>query len=368
MSAPLLTIGIEEEYQIIDPDTRELRSDAQQLLKLSQTALPDQVRPEFLQSQVEVGTRICRDIQEARHELIRMRRSIWRMAEREGLWVAAAGTHPFSFWEHQEISPFGPYPELALFLQDVGRRLLTFGLHIHIGIPDRELLIQVMNQIRYFLPYLLALSVSSPFWHSRDTGLKSYRSVLFESLPRTGIPSRFDSYTAYDNYVETLLATNSIAAPNHIWWDVRPSEKFPTLEVRVADMCTLVEETLCLTALVQAITAKLIRLQQTNPSRPVYGTHLLEENKWRAVRYGVDGKLIDFDKNQEMPFSTLVEDMLAWVDDVVDDLGSRAEVEYANTILYQGTSADRQLAVHRRTGSFQAVVDQIVEETRAGIE
>jgi len=367
MITPSLTIGVEEEYQIIDPTTRELRSYVQRFLERGQTVLPDQIRPEFMQSQVEVGTRICRNIQEARRELIRMRRSIWALAKREGLWVAAAGTHPFSSWARQEVSPFGRYPELARFLQDVGRRLLIFGMHIHVGIEDRELLIEVMNQIRYFLPHLLALSTSSPFWHGRDTGLKSYRSVVFESLPRTGIPQQFDSYADYRSYVDTLLTTGSIDEPTHIWWDVRPSEKFPTLEVRIPDMCTRVEETLCLAALVQAIVAKLVHLRQANQTWRVYRKNLLDENKWRAVRYGIAEKLIDFGKTKEVPLPALIEELLAWVDDVVDKLGSRAEAEYARTILRQGTSADRQLAVYRRTGDFRAVVDHVIEETQEGL-
>jgi carboxylate-amine ligase len=368
MTIPSLNIGIEEEYQIIDPATRELRSYVQRFLEQGQTVLPDQIRPEFLQSQVEAGTRICDDIHEARRELIRMRRSIWEMAEREGLWVAAAGTHPFSSWQRQQVSPFGRYPELARFLQDVGRRLLIFGMHVHIGIEDRELLIDVMNQFRYFLPHLLALSTSSPFWHGRDTGLKSYRSVVFESLPRTGIPQQFGSYADYRHYVDTLLVTGSLAEPTHIWWDVRPSEKFPTLEVRIPDMCTRVEETLCLAALVQAIAAKLVQLRQANQSWRIYRKNLLDENKWRAVRYGIEGKLIDFGKGKEVVFAALVEELLALLDDVVDDLGSRAEVEYAYTILRGGASADRQLAVYRDTGDFQAVVDHVVEETQEGLE
>jgi carboxylate-amine ligase len=367
MNTPSLTIGIEEEYQIIDPVTRELRSYVQQFIERGQAVLPDQIRPEFLQSQVEAGTRICHNIQEARRELTRMRRSIWELAEHEGLWVAAAGTHPFSSWARQEVSPFGRYPELARFLQDVGRRLLVFGLHVHIGIENRVHLIQVMNQIRYFLPLLLSLSTSSPFWHGRDTGLKSYRSVVFESLPRTGIPPRFDSYADYRHYVNTLLATGSIAEPTHIWWDVRPSEKFPTLEVRIPDMGTRVEETLCIAALVQAVVAKLLRLRQANKSWHVYRKHLLDENKWRAVRYGIEGKLIDFAKSEELPCPALIERLLAWVDDVVDELGSRAEVEYAYTILSQGTSADRQLAVYREAGDFRAVVDRVVGETMEGL-
>ena len=368
MVTPSLNIGIEEEYQIIDPATRELRSYVQRFLERGQIVLPDQVRPEFLQSQVEVGTRICDNVQEARHELIRVRRSIWQMARREGLWVAAAGTHPFSFWEHQQISPFGRYPELGRFLQDVGRRLLVFGLHIHIGIENHDLLLDTMNQIRAFLPLLLCLSTSSPFWHGRATGLKSYRSVVFESLPRTGIPQQFGSYADYRHYVDVLLATGSIDEPTHIWWDVRPSEKFPTLEIRITDMGTRIEETLCLVALVQAISAKLIRLRQSHRSWPVHRKCLLDENKWRAVRYGIEGSLIDLGQAREVRVPTLVEQLLSWLDDVMDELGSRREIEYARTILTEGTSADRQLDVYRRTGDLRAVLDHVVEETQEGLD
>jgi glutamate---cysteine ligase / carboxylate-amine ligase len=368
MRQPSLTIGIEEEYQIIDPETRELRSYVQQFLEQGQAVLPDQIHPEFMQSQVEAGTQVCRDIQEARQEVIRMRRLILDLAENEGLWVAAAGTHPFSSWARQEVSPFGRYPELVRFLQDVGRRLLVFGMHVHIGLEDEELRIEVMNQFRYFLPHLLALSTSSPFWHNRNTGMKSYRSVVFENLPRTGIPPQFSSWAEYRRYVDALLTTGSIAEPTHVWWDVRPSEKFPTLEVRIPDMCTRVEETLCLVALTQAIVAKLVQLRRVNQSWRLYRKHMIDENKWRALRYGCGGKLIDFGKLEEVAFPTLIEEILEWVDDVVDELGSRAEVEYARTILEEGTSADRQLAVYRRTGNLRAVVDHVVAETQEGVK
>lgn len=367
MIEPSLTIGIEEEYQIIDPETRELRSYVQQFLEQGHAVLPDQLRPEFLQSQIEAGTQICADITEARTELLRIRRSILELAENAGLWVAAAGTHPFSSWVKQQVSPFGRYPELVRFLQDVGRQLLVFGMHVHVGIEDHELLIEIMNQLRYFLPHLLALSTSSPFWHGRETGLKSYRSVVFENLPRTGIPPQFGAFASYRSYVDTLLSTGSIAETTHIWWDVRPSEKFPTLEIRIPDMCTRIEETLCLVAIVQAIVAKLIQLRRANQSWRLYRKHLIDENKWRAIRYGMGGKLIDFGKKEEIPFPDLVEEILTWIDDVVDDLDSRKEVEYAYTILSDGTSADRQLAVYRDTGDLQAVVDHVVGETRDGL-
>ncbi len=367
IAAPTLNIGIEEEYQIIDPATGGLCSYVQRFLEHGRIVLPDQIRAEFLQSQVEAGTHICDTVKDARRELVHMRRSILEMADREKLLVAAAGTHPFSSWARQEVSPFGRYPELARFLQDVGRRLLVFGLHVHIGIEDRALCIEVMNQIRSFLPLLLCLSTSSPFWHGRDTGLKSYRSVVFESLPRTGIPPQFGSYADYRRYVDTLLATGSIAEPTHIWWDVRPSAKFPTLEVRIPDMCTRVEEALCLVALVQAISTKLVQLRMAHRTWPIHRKHLLDENKWRAVRYGIEGKLIDIDRAQEVPVPELVERLLAWLGDVVDELDSRAEIEHVHTILSQGTSADRQMAVYRETGDFRAVVDHVVKETHEGL-
>ena len=367
MTEPSLNIGIEEEYQIIDPQTREMRSYVQQFLEQGRAILPNQIRAEFLQSQVEAGTKVCRDVAEAREELVRVRRSMLQLAEDAGLWVAAAGTHPFSSWVRQRVSPFGRYPELVRFLQDVGRQLLIFGMHVHIGIEEKELLIDVLNQLRYFLPHLLALSTSSPFWHGRDTGLKSYRSVVFENLPRTGIPPQFEAYASYRNYIDTLLATGSIAEPTHVWWDVRPSERFPTLEIRIPDMCTRVDETLCLVALIQAIAAKLVQLRQANQSWRLYPKHLIDENKWRALRYGTEGKLIDFGKKKEVSFPHLMTEILAWTDDVIDDLGSRREIEYADTILREGTSADRQLAVFRRTDDPRAVVDHLVEETRESV-
>jgi carboxylate-amine ligase len=364
---PKLTLGVEEEYQIIDPSSRELRSYVQRFLEQGKTVLPDQIHAEFMQSQVEVGTRICRDINEVRSELVRVRGSILEMAENEGLWVAAAGTHPFSSWARQEVSPFGRYPELARFLQDVGRRLLIFGMHVHVGIDDADLRIEIMNQLRYFLPHILALSASSPFWHGRDTGLRSYRSVVFQSLPRTGIPQGFRSYADYRSFLDLLLRTGSIDEAGHIWWDVRPSEKFPTLEVRIPDSCTRVEETLCIAALVQAIVAKLVRLRRANQSWRAFPKRMLDENKWRAVRYGVTGKLIDFGRSEEVPFAQLAEEIVALVDDVLDDLGSRQEVEYIFDILSGGSSADRQLQVFGRSGDYRAVVDQVVAETAEGV-
>ncbi|MDX1385475.1 MAG: carboxylate-amine ligase, partial [Thermoanaerobaculia bacterium] len=290
MRSPSLTIGIEEEYQIIDPQTGELTSYVQELLEQGRWVLHEQIKAEFMQSQIEVGSRICRDVGEARQELVRLRREVCELADENGLMVVAASTHPFSEWIRQEVSAGERYTKLEKDFGEVARRLLIFGMHVHIGIEDKDLLIDVMNQAQYFLPHLLALSTSSPFWHGRATGLKSYRSVIFENLPRTGLAPRFDSWRDYQQDIDTLVATGCIDEPTKIWWDVRPHPKFDTLEFRVCDICTRVDEAICITALIQAIVAKLIQLRRRNVSWRLYPRHLITENKWRAVRYGVDGK------------------------------------------------------------------------------
>ena len=366
MSLPNLTLGIEEEYQIIQPDTRELRSYIQEFLEQGRLVLQDQIKGEFLQSQVEVGSHICRNIQEVRAEVVRLRRSICKLAADNGVQVAAASTHPFSTWETQDVNKGERYTQLATDMAELARRMLIFGMHVHVGIEDRELMIDVMNQARYFMPHILALSTSSPFWHGRDTGLKSYRTVIFESMPRTGLPPSLKSWADYQGFIDTLVATGCIDEPTKIWWDIRPHPKFPTLEFRVCDICTKVEEAVCIAAIVQAIVAKLIRLRQNNMSFRPYRHHLITENKWRAVRYGLEGNLIDFGKRQEVPMRFLANEILEFVDDVVDELKSRKEVEYINTILAEGTSADRQLATFRETGELNDVVDRLVRETQEG--
>ncbi len=366
MPLPQLTLGIEEEYMIIDPETRELKSYIQELLEQGRLVLQDQIKAEFLQSQVEVGSHICRNIQEIRCEVVRLRRSIIQLAEQNGLAVAAASTHPFSSWSTQEMSVGERYTQLQTDMAELARRMLIFGMHVHVGIDDRELMIDVMNQARYFLPHLLALSTSSPFWLGRDTGLKSYRTVIFESLPRTGLPPQFDSWAEYHEFLDTLVQTGCIDEPTKIWWDVRPHPKFPTLEFRVADICTKVDEAVCIAALIQSIVAKLIKLRKNNQSWRSYRHHLITENKWRAVRYGIEGRLIDFGRQEEVPLRFLAREVLEFVDDVVDELGCRQEVKYTETILAQGSSADRQLEAYRREGDLKAVVDQLIAETRMG--
>jgi len=368
MKEPSLTIGIEEEYQIIDPETRELTSYVQKFLDQGRHVLQDQIKPEFMQSQVEVGSHICRNVRQVRREVVRLRQSLREVAVANGLRIAAASTHPFSSWHDQSITAGERYTKHVEQMVDVARRLLVFGMHIHVGIEDRDLQIDIMNQARYFLPHLLALSTSSPFWQGRDTGMRSYRSIVFENLPRTGPPPDFSSYAELQRTIAVLIKTGCFDEPTKIWWDIRPHPNFPTLEFRITDICTRVDEAVCLAAVVQAIVAKLIRLRHCNQSWRRYRRHLICENKWRAARYGIEGKLIDFGREEEVPVRFLADELLELVDDVLDDLESRKEVEYINTILETGTSADRQLAVFRETGDLKAVVDSVVAETEEGLD
>ncbi len=368
MKPPSLTIGIEEEYQIIDPETRELRSYISEILEEGRLVLMEQVKPELHQAMVEVGSAVCHTPAELKTELIRLRRTIIELAGNKGLKIAAAGTHPFSSWMEQEITPQERYHGVKQDMQELAQRLLIFGTHVHIGIEDRQFLIDAMNVVRYLLPHMLCLSTSSPYWMGRTTGLKSYRSIIFSNFPRSGIPRTFNSWEEYMSIVETLVNTNTIPDGSKIWWDVRPNTSYPTLEFRICDVCTRVDEAICMAAIFQAIIAKLWKLRRDNMTFRIYPTELLEENKWRAVRYGLDGKLIDFGKQEELPARELIREMIEWfIGDVVDELGSRKEVEYAYHILQEGSSADRQIATYQRTGDFKAVVDQLVRETSEGV-
>lgn len=367
MSLPRFTIGIEEEYQIIDPRSRELTSYVQEFLDQGRVVLKDQIKPEFLQSQIEVGSTICHSMQEARDELVRLRRAVVNVAEANGYRVAAASTHPFSRWSEQEITPSERYLKHRRELAHIARRLLVFGMHVHVGIDDPDLRIDLMDQARYFLPHLLALSTSSPFWHGVDTGLKSYRSIVFGNMPRTGPPPDFSSWSEYQRFVKLLIDTNCIVDATRIWWDIRPHPTFPTLEFRVTDICTRVDEAICVAALIQAVVAKLYKLRRNNQSWRRYRHHLIEENKWRAVRHGIQGNLLDFGKGVEVPLRDLVEELLEMVADVVAELGIETEIGYVETILDLGTSADRQLAVWKETRDLKAVVDHVVAETKEGL-
>jgi carboxylate-amine ligase len=366
--AHAFTVGVEEEFQIVDPVTWELRSHVSELLASGASSLGDQIKPELHQSIVEVGTRICEDVAQLRGEILRTRRELVAAADRVGLCVAAAGTHPFSNWMDQMLSPGDRYQHLVEELQQLARSLLIFGLHVHVAVPDRSEAIDLMNAARYFLPHLLALSTSSPFWVGRDTGLKSYRTAIFRRFPRTGIPDRFGSWGEYENYVALLVELHCIDNPKKIWWDLRPHPNFGTLEFRICDVPTDPRATLAIAALAQAIIVKLHRLYEKNQGFRLYRRTLIEENKWRAARWGLDGQLIDFGRRVEVPMRDLAIELLEFVDDVVDDLGSREAASYVRTILRDGTSADQQLRVFRETGDLRAVVRFVVEETRRGIE
>ena len=361
------TLGVEEEFQIVDPQSGDLRSHVSELLASSAPMLGDQIKREMHQSIVEVGTRICADVRELREEIFRNRRELSSAAERVGLAVAAAGTHPFSRWEDQIISPGVRYDNIVEELQQLARSLLIFGLHVHVGLPDRSVMIDLMNEVRYFLPHLLALSTSSPFWMGRDTGLKSYRTTIFRRFPRTGVPDHFESWSEYENYIQLLVDLHSIDDAKKIWWDVRPHPTFGTLEFRVCDVPTSPEVAVMLGALVQAIVVKLYNLRVRNQGFRIYRRALIEENKWRAARYGLDGKLIDFGRRAEVPMRDLAVELLEFIDDVVDELGSRKEVDYVHTVLREGTSADQQLAVFRRTNDLKAVVHHVIRQTRDGV-
>jgi glutamate---cysteine ligase / carboxylate-amine ligase len=367
MKPPSLTLGIEEEYQIIDPSTRELRSYITEILQGDHVIL-EEIKPELHQSMVEIGSKVCRTPSDVRNELVRLRGGVMDLAARSGLAIVAAGTHPFSSWITQEITPLERYMGVKADLADLAQQLLIFGTHIHVGIEDKEFMIDAMNVSRYLLPHVLCLSTSSPFWMGRRTGLKSYRSIIFRNFPRTGIPPILRSYGDYDELLQSLVRTRSIPDGSKIWWDVRPHHAYPTLEFRVCDVCTRVEEAVCCAAILQAVVAKLWKLRRDNMTYRIYPSAMIEENKWRAVRFGLDGKLIDFGKEQEQPARELIRELIEWfIDDVVDELGSRREVEYAFKILREGTSADRQLATYDETGDLKAVVDRLIGETAEGV-
>jgi carboxylate-amine ligase len=361
------TLGIEEEFQTIDPVTRNLRSHMSKLVEDGKITLKERVKAEMHQAVVEVGTNICHNIREAREEVTYLRRMILDLAEKQDLQVAAAGTHPFADWVDQLITPDPRYDQIIDEMRDVARGNLIFGLHVHVGIESRNEGIQIMNAVRYFLPHIYALSTNSPFWCGRNTGFKSYRSKVFDKFPRTGIPDFFSSAAEYDEYVALLVKTNCIDNGKKIWWDIRVHPFFNTIEFRMCDVPMRTDETICLAAIMQALVAKIHKLHSQNLSFRPYRRMLINENKWRAARYGISSKLIDFGKQEEVEFKILIHELLEFIDDVVDELDSRKEVEYIHQILEMGTGADRQLAVFEETGSLNAVVDYIVSETKIGI-
>jgi carboxylate-amine ligase len=366
-TAPSFTLGIEEEFQIVDPQTRELKSHIQEMFAEGEKRLHDEIKREMHDPVIEVGTPICRNVSEARREVTRLRGEIIKLTRENGLRIAAAGTHPITHWSNVAITPAARYDQIVYDLQMIARANLIFGLHVHVAVEDHETRIQIMNAARYFLPHIFALSVNSPFWCAHNTGWKSYRAKVFERFPRTGLPDSFRSAGEFDEYVQLLIRTNCIDNAKKIWWDVRPHPFFPTLEYRICDVPMRVDETICLAALFQALTAKLWKLHSRNMSWRLYRRSLLNENKSRAARWGTSGTLIDFGRREEIPFPQLLDDLLEFVDDVVDELGSRNDVQYAREILKRGTGADRQLAAYQERQNLRDVVDYIIAETEHGI-
>lgn len=361
------TLGVEEEYQVVDLTTKELCSHEQKIVEAANRVLEDQVKAEMHQAVVEVGTNICADIQQARAEVTHLRKTVSNIARSLGFGIGAAGTHPFSMWQTQLITEHPRYNEIVNELQDAARSNLIFGLHVHVGMPDKEMAIHIANSVRYFLPHIYALSTNSPFWEGRNTGFKSFRSKVFDKFPRTGIPDYFDSFAEYENYVKLLVKTNCIDNAKKIWWDVRVHPFFDTIEFRICDVPMTIDETIAITALIQALVAKLYNLREQNLNFMIYKRALVNENKWRAGRYGIDGKMIDFGKEMEVNTRALLIELLEFVDDVVDELGSRAEINRIYKILENGTGADRQLAIYEATNDLRAVVDYYLEQTLLGI-
>jgi carboxylate-amine ligase len=358
------TIGIEEEYQVINPVDRELISHEQKLVSRGEAIMPERIKAELHESQIEVDTTICRDISEAEDQIYHLRSTMADLAGELGLAVAASGTHPFTKWETQRITPNPRYDQIIAELQDAARGNLIFGLHVHVGIANRHLALKIANAMRYFLPHIYALSTNSPFWEGRNTGFKSFRSMVFGKFPRTGIPDHFDSLAEYDEFIELLVKTGCIDNAKKIWWDIRVHPFYPTIEIRVCDIPLTGRETIGITALIQALVAKLIKLQESNMSFNVYKRTLINENKWRAGRYGIDGKLIDFGKECELECRDLIHELLDFVSDVAKELNSTRQLGYVEEILEKGSGADRQLEIFEKTGSLREVVDYTISEMK----
>ena len=370
-SEPTLTIGMEEEYLIVDPETRDLAEPPDEALNKCSERLQNLVKPEFMKSQIEVATNVCSTIKETRKELVELRSIIAEVLAEYNLAPIAAATHPFATWETQIHTDKERYNILAENMQAVVRRLLINGMHVHVGVEDDEMRIELMNQVTYFLPHLLALSTSSPFWRGQVTGLKSYRICVFDELPRTGLPERFESYGEYRRHVTVLIEAGLIKDATMLWWDVRPSATFPTLEMRITDVCTRIDDAVCLAAIYLCVDRMLCRLRRNNQKWRNYTNMLVNENRWRAQRYGTDEGLVDFGKGALVPFGDLLEELLEIIAEDAEALGCLDEVHHARNIMKTGTSAHRQLATFEKikvgTGHEQkalhAVVDELISET-----
>ncbi len=372
LSEPSFTIGIEEEYLLVDKSSRDLVAEAPAgLLAECEARLKGQVSPEFLQCQIEVGTGVCASLDAARTDLARLRRTIATVAETFDLAPIAASTHPFANWANQRTTDKERYAALARDLQGVARRMLICGMHVHVAIEDPELRIDLFNQVSYFLPHLLALSTSSPYWQGRDTGLKSYRLTIFDNLPRTGLPPAINSFSEYERVVRILVDNAIIEDSTKIWWDLRPSARFPTLEMRICDVPTRVEDTLTLAALYRCLLRFLYRLRRDNQRWRQYNRFLINENRWRAQRYGTVEGMLDFGLGELVPYADLLEELLSLLGPDAEAMGCLKEIESARVILKRGTSADRQRKTYEKcikAGSsheeaLQAVVDRLIAET-----
>ncbi len=361
------TLGVEEEYMVIDPVSRELKSHEQKIVHEGQKIIKDKVKAEMHQAVVEVGTDICQDIDEAMMDVATLRKTISSIAEDLGLWVGASGTHPFSHWESQLITDNARYSEIVNELQEAARSNLIYGLHVHVGMENREMAIHIANSARYFLPHVYALSTNSPFWEGRLTGYKSFRTKVFDKFPRTGIPDFFESIEAYDNYIKLLVKTNCIDNAKKIWWDLRVHPFFNTVEFRICDVPMTVQETITIAALFQGICAKLYKLRLQNLNFIMYPRILINENKWRAGRYGIDGSMIDFGKETEVNTRVLIYELLDFIDDVTTPLGSKNAISHVHKMLEEGTGADRQLKVFQQTNNLVDVVDYIHAQFLKGL-
>ncbi len=372
MSEPAFTLGIEEEYLLVDRVSRDLVVDPPAaLFEDAQAALGPHVSPEFMRSQIEIGTGICTSLAEARTQLKRFRATLAEVTARHGLAIVAASTHPFADWGGQKHTDKERYNALARDIGGPVRRLLICGMHVHVGIEDPELRIDLMSQASYFLPHLLALSTSSPFWRGADTGLKSYRLAVFNEMPRTGLPEIFDSFGEYQRHLDVLVSAGLIEDGSKLWWDLRPSARFPTLEMRISDICTLLDDTIAIAAMYRCVLRMLYRLRRSNQRWRRYNAMLINENRWRAQRYGLDEGLVDFGKGQIVPMPELIEELLDLLAEDAAFFGCSAELSHARTILARGTSAHRQLAVYNDAiqagleprAALQRVVDRLIDET-----
>lgn len=361
------TLGVEEEYMVIDPVTRELKSHDQKIVQEAYKVISDKVKAEMHQAVVEVGTDICADTDEAFMDVSTLRKTISGIGGDLGLWIGASGTHPFSHWERQLITQHVRYDAIVNELQEAARSNLIFGLHVHVGMETREMAIHIANSARYFMPHVFALSTNSPFWEGRTTGYKSFRTKVFEKFPRTGIPDFFDSIETYDNYIKLLVKTNCIDNAKKIWWDIRVHPFFNTVEFRICDIPLSVPETIAIAGLFQAICAKIYKLRTQNMNYMIYSRALLNENKWRASRYGIDGSMIDFGKEAEVNTRVLIYELLDFIDDVVPQLGSQHAISHVHKILETGSGADRQLKVYEETKSLENVVDYIHDSFLEGL-